>query len=199
MSVSGIAGGLSDVCAAERLRVMSDAMFERSIVLGADTADWLRSEVERGIASGSIFDACVARGISARLARMDGLAAVGAEWLRSLSPEQLRSVEFQVIFSADALIDDLDGVESCVAQDDPSAAQSALSWLHRRDDLESVAHLFERAGLESARDVRAALYNVDHVALMRQAVWLMLPVFDDDRLLEVSWQEPEAWWAELVW
>jgi hypothetical protein len=68
------------------------------------------------------------------------------------------------------------------------------SWLHRRDDLESVAFVLTRANVD-VEVVRNALAAVDREAGLRQEMWAFSEALDDARLSSVSWQEPEAWWA----
>lgn len=170
-----------------------------------DTPDWLKQAVLRHLESGSPTDVAMAFGLVARLgptaASVEAVLcapppeSAGVAWLRRLDPSVRAHFENRVIDEADLLIADLSHVEAAVSEDSDDARALAREWLHRRDDLESAVFLLERAG--DASSGRTALVAVDREAAHRQAVWAMLEPIEDERLKEVWWQEPDAWWSVL--
>lgn len=68
---------------------------------------------------------------------------------------------------------------------------AALDWLRRRDDLSAVEYV---APVESRRRLAPAIRELDRLASRNGAVFKKVDVTQDDRLLAVSWMEPDAWW-----
>lgn len=175
------------------------------VFAGLTRPEWMTDEVSSRLTVGTSWEVASAWGIVARLGQpavklslAELLDAAPPEspallWLRRNSAAQ-RDLVAHVVAESDMLIDALDPLAEALVDDAPDAREEARSWLHRRDDLESVAFVLTRANVE-VDAVRAALAAVDREAGLRQEMWAFSEAFDDARLSSVSWQEPDAWWA----
>ena len=74
------------------------------------------------------------------------------------------------------------------------ATDAVRDWLHRRDDLASIAAL----RLQAVRDgLRPALFELDRQSSSALSAFGLVDLRDDDRLGAVSWQYPDAWWGRV--
>ncbi len=178
------------------------------VFAGLAPPDWMRVEVASRLAVGTAWEVASAWGMAARLAPSERSGSVldlldapppeapALAWL-ARNPEAARELASHVVHEADRLVEDLDPLSDALAADAPDARDRALAWLHRRDDLASVAFVLTRADVDVGA-VHAALARVDRAAGLRQTMWAFLEPLDDPRLASVSWQEPDAWWAEVT-
>lgn len=174
---------------------------------GVDPPEWLRTAGSARLAEGTAWGVASALGLTARLAPAPRGAsaidlldappadALARDWV-ARHPAATRELVAHVALEADRLIEALDRTAASLAADPGAARHAALAWLHRRDDLECVAFVAARGG--DAGAVRRAVERVDRAAGLRQTVWAFAESADDPRLGVVSWQEPDAWWAQVL-
>lgn len=126
----------------------------------------------------------------------EGPAWMAMEWFSALPPETRGSVERSALFEVGALQERLQEFEQVAMEDPDQAAALGRSWLHRRDDLQSVLFLLRRS--ETGAVLDEGLGGLDEQAARFPSFWALLELEDDERLRAVSWQEPDAWWGQLV-
>jgi hypothetical protein len=175
------------------------------VFAGLARAAWMTDEVASRLAIGTAWEVASAWGLVARLGEpatklslaelLDTEAPETSAllWLRH-NPAAQRALVAHIVHESDMLIDGLDALAEALVDNAPGARDEARSWLHRRDDLESVAFVLTRANVD-VDVVRNALAAVDREAGLRQEMWAFSEALDDARLGSVSWQEPDAWWA----
>jgi hypothetical protein len=125
-----------------------------------------------------------------------GPAPVVERWAARVDPAVWPRVERAALEEVDRLIGDLDVLKSTLVDRPGIAAASALAWIYRRDDLESIAAVLRLVA--SADLLHDALGRLDDAAAARHSIWSLCPRLDDERLRAVYWQEPEAWWGGLA-
>ncbi len=97
-------------------------------------------------------------------------------------------------FVADGLEAELDDLEQLAAQ--KLGLASFREWLMRRDDLESLGMLVDKAGGGEA--LREALQALDRSAIEARAMFdSVAGQLHLERLSELSWMDPAAWWGQL--
>jgi hypothetical protein len=175
---------------------------------GLSPSAWMQREVASRLAAGSPWEVTTAWGMAARLCPttrassiLDVLDAPAPEapalaWL-ARHPRASSELASHVVQEADLLAEELDPLANDLAAETVGARTQALAWLHRRDDLASVAFLLGRAHIDTKR-IEAALARVDRAAGIRQTMWAFTEPFDDPRLSSAAWQEPESWWAAVA-
>jgi hypothetical protein len=178
--------------------------------LGAETIQpWLEQLVRQLGKSPSLLSRAAAAGHVARLwapardplASFQRLVAAGetpataaVRWFQHIHPVQRRRVEQAALFEADTLAEELPWLQRHAAEE-PGAARDAIrSWLHRRDDLASVAHVLGDGNPEVSR----SLERLDRAASLRMTALSSVRFPDDERLGEVALQEPESWWGTFA-
>lgn len=121
--------------------------------------------------------------------------AAAVRWVQDLGHERRELIESSALRELDALERSLDGLID-IALEDPDAANAiGRSWLHRRDDLQSVLFLLRRADAGGA--LARAVVKLDEHAARHQELWRLFELHADERLRAISWQEPDAWWGLL--
>lgn len=179
----------------------------------AGAQQWL-VELARGMAqSQSSFQKAAAAGVLARLwsspdktgrlrtrewlsAGHEDPTAAAVRWVQELGHERRELIESLALRELNALERSLDDLID-VALEDPDAANAiGRSWLHRRDDLQSVLFLLRRADAGGA--LARAVVKLDERADRHQELWRLLELHADERLRAISWQEPDAWWGLLI-
>ncbi|MEZ4392144.1 MAG: hypothetical protein R3A48_13695 [Polyangiales bacterium] len=135
-----------------------------------------------------------AREAMARLRRGDDPLSRARAWFAALPPQAREAALDLACVEADSLAAQLDTLTERVSVDLDAARVEALAWLERRDDLATLTSLL-RAG-ELPAGLRARLASLDRAARTRATMWIALSPRSTPRLLQVSWQEPDAWWAE---
>lgn len=181
--------------------------------LGEETAQpWLIDEANRLASSFGTLSVAKAAGLVARVwspppgaARRDALArrlrgddgpvARVQRWARSQPRSEWRAVEDAAVQEAAACSAAL--VTTCLrASIDRAQARTALAALvRRRDDLESVAFVLRAAGC--AEVVGRSLAALDDAAASHLSALMWIGLDADERIMEVAWQEPSAWWGAL--
>jgi hypothetical protein len=80
------------------------------------------------------------------------------------------------------------------------AREIARRIIARRDELASIAEYFRAStNVEGARDLDRALERADAEASAQLSAFSVAPELGDDELvLAVHWQEPDAWWGSFV-
>lgn len=131
-----------------------------------------------------------------RLTVGEGPGTRAIQWFRSVAEEERRAVESAALSEAEALADTLPSLQTEVARDAVSARLLVHDWLVRRDDLESVAVLWGADRAASA--VGQALVSLDALAATHHSMFSAFDFSDDERLADVSWQEPDSWWGVLA-
>jgi hypothetical protein len=175
--------------------------------------EWLtRLLLERLDSIGGSWEEAVAVGTYARLRRrpreetraaIDSILAGGVDedlarprrWARSLSAEQVRTIEdlgFSVIERLQGEIEDLG---RSVDESDPRWRAAFMRICRERDDLAGIQLVLVDAG--TAEDFSSALSNLDEQA-GRLAGRLGTTKIPDVRLRRVALAEPGAWWAEIA-
>jgi hypothetical protein len=172
-----------------------------------NAAPWLKAQV-REAAHGSALQRATARALIARYADvpLDELFALGpgeGPWAEALDewdelPAETRAALVEhACFLVDELANELEQVRRAVAARETHATDMARRWLLARDDLHSLDLMLEKAGDEEGRErLTAALELLDEEGQSWFAVFLDSGV-DDERLAELSWREPEAWWGVI--
>jgi len=167
-----------------------------------NAAPWLEAQV-REAAEGSALQRATAGALIARFADvplevlLDGHNPwndVVAEWCARPAETRAALVE-HACFAADELAHELEQVRRAVAARETHATAMARRWLLARDDLHSLSLVLEKARTgEDEASLRAALELLDEEGQSWFAVFLDARV-DDERLAELSWREPDAWWG----
>lgn len=178
------------------------------VFAGLDPPPWMRQGLAAGLAAGTPWALTAAWGTAVRLAPpkpgiglLDLLDAPPPEaaaqaWIAH-HPGLREALVAQLVREADRLEAALPDLAEAVIAEDPEARTRVLDWLHRRDDLASVASLLASPPQHPAPRVTEALTRVDHAAALGQTLFAFLDPFDDPRLGAVSWADPAAWWATV--
>jgi hypothetical protein len=162
------------------------------------------SPYEAAAAVGTVARLWSPPGASASLERVQGALLAGSgpagaafAWFDGLDASVRREIEGTAVFEADSLTEQVSVIERGLKNGWPEAEGAAIGWLHDRDDLESVMVLFEHAG--AGQKIRRELDATDDEAALHAAMWMLVEgLAKDERLLDVSWQEPGAWWGGVV-
>ncbi len=118
-------------------------------------------------------------------------------WFRALSDAQRAKVLRDAVAESAALAEQLPSLSERLAADTSEAHDSALTWLHRRDDLASVAMLARTT--RQSTDLDTALVALDRATALHHSMWAMVPgLSDDPRIAAVGWQEQDHWWGTLA-
>jgi hypothetical protein len=168
-----------------------------------NAAPWLKAQV-REAAKGSALQRATARALIARFADvpLDELFSLDpgeGPWAEALDEWDARPAKTRAAlvehacFAADELAHELKQVRRAVAGREPNATDMARRWLLTRDDLHSLDLLLKEAD-EGREKLSAALDILDEEGRSWFAVFIDSGV-DDERLAELSWREPEAWWG----
>ncbi len=157
-------------------------------------ADWLRHEVAALSASPSVVDRISAVGAVLRFGD-DASRAAARAWLSGVGKDQIALIIELSIARADALADAIDRLDSVPPT---SAARAAAAIVRERDDLQSVRRALNV--LKVGEGLSNALMAIDDAATAHATTLgdLLLAQGEDpdaERWAEVSWREPEAWWA----
>lgn len=185
----------------------------RALVGTWAVAPWLLAEAEQLAAADWSFARAAAVGLLARLwtpvspaARNDllrrlregdgGPSRAACRWFAALEPATRATVARSARSEVDALTERLPELSALAPAEPDEAEALGLSWLRRRDDLESVFFLLKRAGEEHR--LAGELAALDARAAKFRSYWALLEPVDDERLRAVSWQEPDAWWGQLA-
>lgn len=193
------------------------------LLQGCAADPWLVEETERLARGPSLLRQVAALGLAARLyaPSRGARSAAGAErctfderderepqqpslpvarlrdWAASLEPATAEQIERAALSTLDSLSDKLEHLGRAVATEDPEAGLFARSILLERDDLEAVAVVLQQAG--AGELLRDALAGFDEQAATCLDLFEETPGAGDvERLRQVSWQEPWAWWASCV-
>lgn len=126
----------------------------------------------------------------------EGPARMAMAWCSALPLETRESVERSALFEVGALQERLQELEQVAMENPEQASELGRSWLFRRDDLQSVLFLLRRSGMGAV--LEEGLGALDEQAAGFPSFWALLELEDDERLRAVSWQEPNAWWGQLV-
>jgi hypothetical protein len=121
-------------------------------------------------------------------------------WWNSLAVELRASIVEGARFAAAALEDELDALQSLAAARELDGA-TLESWLVRRDDLESLAMLVEKAPSDAgpARSLRQVLASLDRAGIASAGAFSGVAAnLESERLAELSWTDPAAWWGQLT-
>lgn len=111
-------------------------------------------------------------------------------WAAALPRETVESLAFAITSECDMLAALLPEVER-------GTGGFRVAWLHRRDDLESVAEVIRmRCWPEAIGAQDAALRDLDRDAAGFS--WACDEVRTDPRLLTVAWCEPDKWWGRVA-
>lgn len=137
-----------------------------------------------------------AREAMARLRRGDDPLSRARAWFAELPREAREAALDLACVEAESLAAQLDELAHGVTGDLAAARVDALAWIERRDDLASLASLL-RAGDVPPR-LSASLASLDRAARTRATMWIALSPLSSPRLRQVSWQEPDAWWAQAA-
>ena len=184
-----------------------------ALLQGAGEQGWLKAEVAWMVEAESTLLRASAAGLSARLwdttaegvtdelkerlMRGDGPTARAAAWFASLPEETRTRVRLDAMEEAAELADALPDLQELVIEEPSSCTAPALSWLHQRDNLESVLLLFSQGG--DAGRLAEILESLDRKAAEYHSIWSLIPGLDKDpRLRAVAWQEPDCWWGGLI-
>lgn len=178
------------------------------VFAGLDPPPWMPPIVTEGLATGRPWTLAAAWGLAVRLAPpapgirlLDLLDAPPPEaapraWIAG-HPGLHEALVARLVCEADRLRDSLPDLAEAVIVESPEARSRVLDWLHRRDDLASVAPLLASPTGTPEPRVTEALARVDHAAALGQTLFAFLDGFDDPRLGAVSWADPGAWWATV--
>ncbi len=131
----------------------------------------------------------------ARVRANDDPLARAIAWARALPPDTSRAAAELARLEVDALGLALEPLATGATDDLLAARDDARAWLERRDDLASVATLLTAVGVAS---LRAWLEPLDRHARTHATTWGALAPIASPRLVAISWQEPDAWWAAFV-
>ena len=121
-------------------------------------------------------------------------ATAAMRWFEGVSPALRRRVEQGALFEADTLAEELPWLQGLAARGPDASREAIREWLHRRDDLASVAHVLGGG----STDLRRSLENLDRAASLRMTALARVRFSGDERLDEVARQEPERWWASFA-
>lgn len=179
-----------------------------------ETQSWLIEEANAMLASGSVVSIAVGVAMAARLwfprhsgsdllawmqrvAAGDEPRARAVAWFRGLDESARLEIERAALRETESLARRLPALRDDIARNPSAARESARSWLHRRDDLESLLWLSKCAGDGAA--LGSVLEDLDRRAAVFHSMWSVLESFaDDPRLSNVAWQQPDAWWGLLA-
>jgi len=119
------------------------------------------------------------------------------EWAKALSLPILETIQSCAYGELDRLTEAVDHLPKAVASQAHYAQDMAMSILRRRDDLESVLFVLHTAG--QGELLAEALSGFDRMAVCSSFTTFsrLLDLNRDDRLWQVAWQEPMAWWAQI--
>ena len=180
-------------------------------LLGSDRAPpWLLEPAKELAGSRRAVDRVAAAALIARLwiplgASSESYARVRAEdspphralsWFQGLPNSERLRARREAVADLAKLRRSVSKMPGLVSGGGRRSANAVLEWLHRRDDLEGVALLFERAGRDSS--LRRKLNRLDRLASTHLSALARPNPRSDERLRQVRWREPHAWWAGLV-
>lgn len=174
---------------------------------------WLRSLAKTLASSSRPFRRVAAAGVLARLWAAPDKAgreqnrkwldagnlnptSTTLRWFSELGLERWESIESSALYEWHELENSFEELIETALEDPDSLETCGRTWLHRRDDLESVLFLLLRvdAGTALARGIA----KFDERASRHRELWRLMDLRDDERLRAVSWQHPGDWWGELV-
>lgn len=165
--------------------------------------EWLRAQ-SQAAAQGSLLQRATAMTLIARFASvpLESLLDGKSPWTEALSEwgDRSRAERDAIIdmgcVAADALMNELPALQQAVAARRADASLHARAWLIERDDLHGLLLLLEKARepADALLGLREALESLDEVAAGYGPVFADA-VVRDERLAELSWREPSAWWA----
>lgn len=178
-----------------------------ALLSGFDAPAWMTAPLETARTTYAI---CAAVGTLGRLWAPKGTAtsasvamqrvmadddplARARRWFGALDDAARDALTALAITEARALTDALEGLRSQAIEASSEARDAALAWLERRDDLASVTALL---GVKPGTSLSGAVSALDRVARAHATMWRALSPIRAPRLDAVSWQEPDAWWAE---
>ncbi|MDP3277916.1 MAG: hypothetical protein Q8Q09_22215 [Deltaproteobacteria bacterium] len=198
---------LGDLSAPIEVPEMEQVMGECSM------ADWMEKKLSIALHAGP-FERVAAVGTAARLWSTDAARQRGVDvfallrerrgpldrardWFGSLSDAHRGAVFDGGYAEIDRLHDELASLLAACADSPERATRLALSWLERRDDLQSVLVLAERG--DNAAALRAALTDLDREAQTYATTWGEIDLRGASPQLEAcADEESYQWWAELV-
>jgi hypothetical protein len=197
-----------------RERHTSIEMPELSPLMGeCSIADWMEKKLAIAANAGP-FERTAAVGTVARLWSTDDTRRCGVDvfallrdrrgpmdraraWFVALSDAQRGAVFDGAYAEIDRLFEALEALLELCADSPERATPLALSWLERRDDLQSVLVLADRG--EDADALRAALADLDREARSYATTWGELDLHAaSSQLKACADEESYQWWAELV-
>jgi hypothetical protein len=165
--------------------------------------EWLRAQA-RASAQGSVLQRATAMTLIARFASvpLESLLDGKSPWTEALAEwtDRPRSTREAIIdragVAADALMHELSALQQAVAARRADASLRARAWLIERDDLHGLLLLVEKAQepADALDGLRTTLGQLDEAGRGSAAVFADACV-RDERLAELSWREPQAWWA----
>lgn len=160
---------------------------------------WARAEAERAWArEHDLWSTAITVGLLARFhtpANRDEPHAESEQllaWCRDLEVAMRDQLESEAIDEALSLSE---AVERLPVTRDEVRRLHARAIVRRRDELACVEWVLLAAGADdTASEALAALDDEAESRLGWMTAWFR----DDERLSEVSWREPEAWWGALA-
>ena len=174
-----------------------------AILGGMPTASWLRDHSSKLATSTQTTDRIAALGLLARLWMPEKKNTATAHpvenvraWVSSLPTEAFSEIANKATAEAAALCDAFATLPSALPLDNEQAKEHIRQLCYRRDDLESILAVLRMKNQE--QQLRDYLKLVDLEAESQLSALSLVEGLSDERLEEVSWQEPLSWWGRLV-
>ena len=198
--------------APRRAEVPATPVVDTSAWLGEIEAcePWLRDHVTRLAGAPAAVDRVASAGLLARFAVRSGDVESGERdvpglvraWARALDPAVIEPIEVAAAARAEALVGELGALQARAIDHPDEVGPLALRILHARDDLASVLYVVDaaREGVVLREGpLRSALAAFDRVAAAHLSDFAFAEHLEsDERILALSWREPDAWWGAFA-